>query len=85
MKKFVGLFLLFGFNTVFAQDTIRFTKALMVSSNSRYGREAIYTDVLAWKMYNGNLSAPQTGSVFNVNENGDTRADTTIHGSFISS
>ena len=44
----------------------------MVSSNSRYGREAIYTDMLAWKMYNANLSAPKAGSVFNVNENGDT-------------
>ncbi|MGN6616810.1 MAG: alpha/beta hydrolase-fold protein [Ilyomonas sp.] len=72
MRKFVCLFFLFGFNTLFAQDTIRFTKALMVSSNSRYGREAIYTDMLAWKMYNNDLSTPKVNGAFGVNENGDT-------------
>jgi hypothetical protein len=49
MKKIIYISFLFVFNTLFAQDTIHFEKALMVASNSRYGREAIYTDMLAWK------------------------------------
>ena len=72
MKKNIWIIFLFGINTLAAQDTIHFTKALGVASNSRYGREAIYTDVLAWKMYNGTLSTPKADEVFNINEKGDT-------------
>ena len=72
MNKIIYISLLFAFNTVFAQDTIHFTKALMVASNSRYGREAIYTDVLAWKMYNDSLSTPKLNGMFGINEKGDT-------------
>ncbi|MCH5719783.1 hypothetical protein [Niabella hibiscisoli] len=39
-----------------AQDTIRFKKALAVQSGSRYGREAIYTDQLSYRLLNGALS-----------------------------
>ncbi len=72
MKKVIYISFLLGFNTVFAQDTIHFEKALMVASNSRYGREAIYTDVLAWKMYNNALTTPKENGVFDINEKGDT-------------
>ncbi|HEX5153647.1 MAG TPA: prolyl oligopeptidase family serine peptidase [Parafilimonas sp.] len=68
MKQSIWVLFLFWFNALPAQDTVRFTKALMVSSSSRYGREAIYTDVLAWKLYNGTLSAPKAGEVFDMNE-----------------
>jgi predicted peptidase len=60
------------FNNLLAQDTIHFSKALMVASNSRYGREAIYTDILAWKLYNSALSTPKAYGVFDINEKGDT-------------
>jgi predicted esterase len=68
MKKSIGILFLFCFNALFAQDTIHFTKALIVASNSRYGREAIYKDVLAWKLYNGKFSSPKAGAVFDINE-----------------
>ncbi|HEY6978973.1 MAG TPA: alpha/beta hydrolase-fold protein [Chitinophagaceae bacterium] len=72
MRKSICILFLFGFNTLQAQDTIHFIKALMVSSNSRYGREAIYTDILAWKMYNDSLATPKLNGVFGLNEEGDT-------------
>ncbi|RXK59738.1 alpha/beta hydrolase [Lacibacter luteus] len=64
------VFFLF-FNEVFAQDTIHFTQGLAVASGSRYGREAIYTDLLAWKMYNGTLVKPAANAEFATNEKGD--------------
>jgi poly(3-hydroxybutyrate) depolymerase len=66
----VILFILF-FSGVIAQDTVRFTKGLAVASGSRYGREAIYTDLLAWKMYNGTLAKPSANAVFTTNEKGE--------------
>jgi pimeloyl-ACP methyl ester carboxylesterase len=66
----VFTFFLF-FAETFAQDTIRFTHGLAVASGSRYGREAIYTDLLAWKMYNGQLAKPVAGAEFSTNEKGE--------------
>jgi hypothetical protein len=66
----VILFILF-FSGVIAQDTVRFTKGLAVASGSRYGREAIYTDLLAWNMYKGTLAKPSTNAVFTTNEKGE--------------
>ncbi|MFY7838946.1 MAG: prolyl oligopeptidase family serine peptidase [Lacibacter sp.] len=59
------------FNETFAQDTIRFTQGLAVASGSRYGREAIYTDLLAWKMYNGALAKPAANAEFAITEKGE--------------
>lgn len=59
------------FSEAIAQDTIRFTNGLAVASGSRYGREAIYTDLLAWKMYNGQLTKPVVNAEFSTNEKGE--------------
>jgi len=49
-----------------AQDTIRFDKALAVQSGSRYGREAIYTDLLSYQLFNNRLQ-PSAGALFHKN------------------
>ena len=56
----------------FGQEVYHFTQALTVSSGSQYGREAIYTDPLAWQLYNGQLRTPVAGAVFGIGKNGDT-------------
>lgn len=71
-RKNLLILFLFACNAVIAQDTVHFTKGLMVSSGSRYGREAIYTDVLAWKMYNNALQKPGLNTLFDISEKGDT-------------
>lgn len=48
----------------FAQDTLHFTKGLMINAPNRYGREAIYTDQLAWQLFNGTLQKPAEGAAF---------------------
>lgn len=42
----------------------------MISSGSRYGREALYTDVLAYKLYTNTLQAPADGDSFGVSRSG---------------
>jgi predicted esterase len=44
-----------------AQDTIYISKGLMINAPNRYGREAIYTDQLAYLLYNNTLNKPATG------------------------
>lgn len=66
-----AIFIFISLN-VFSQDTARFSSGLAVSSGSRYGRDAIYTDVLAWKMYSNSLTAPSANAQFDINEKGDT-------------
>src|ERR1700710_2575263 len=63
---------LFIFHLSFSQNVCYFTKGLMVASGSRYGREAIYTDQLAFDIYNYTLNKPILGKVFGTNEKGDT-------------
>jgi pimeloyl-ACP methyl ester carboxylesterase len=58
-------------NNIIAQDTIRFKQGLAVASGSRYGREAIYTDLLAWKMYSGSLTKPAVNAEFTTTEKGE--------------
>lgn len=72
IKKQTWMLFLLVVNAALAQDTIHFTKALMVAGNSRYGREAIYTDLLAWKLYNGTLENPKPGGMFDIGAKGDT-------------
>jgi len=46
----------------FAQQKVYvFNKALFAESGARYGREALYTDSLAWEMYSGVLKTPAEG------------------------
>lgn len=57
---------------VFSQNVHHFTKGLMVNSGGRYGREAIYTDLLAWQLYNNSLKKPVENGIFGITGNGDT-------------
>jgi predicted esterase len=56
----VIFFLVMGI-AVLAQDTIYFSKGLMINAPNRYGREAIYTDQLAYLLYNNTLNKPAAG------------------------
>lgn len=47
-----------------------FTKGLVALTGSRYGREAIYTDPLAYQLYTGTLKLPTEGAVFGQDEQG---------------
>lgn len=63
------VFLLAAANT-FAQDTLKFENALTVASGTRYGREATYTDLLAWQMANGKLEKPTENVAFSAGKDG---------------
>lgn len=47
-----------------AQDTIHFNKGLYINAPNRYGREALYTDQLAYALFNGTLKPPAEGAAF---------------------
>ena len=44
---------------LFCQTTYQFTKGLMINASSRYGREAIYTDPLLFRLYRNELKTPK--------------------------
>jgi predicted esterase len=68
---FLCLLLCLGsFQFIYSQGTYYFSKGLGATAPSRYGREALYTDELAYQLYTGNLKAPVEGAVFSVNERG---------------
>ncbi|GAB3884637.1 carboxylesterase family protein [Spirosoma agri] len=50
--------------------TYSFTKGLVALTGSRYGREAIYADPLAYQLYTGTLKSPAEGAVFGTDEQG---------------
>ncbi len=49
-----------------AQDTIHFTNGLMANGIHRYGREALYTDELAFHLYSGTLQQPADGAALST-------------------
>ncbi len=55
----------------FSQNTVYFTKGLMVNAPASYGREAITTDVLAYKLYTNTLQKPVEGESLGVDEDGE--------------
>ncbi|MEP7251820.1 MAG: alpha/beta hydrolase-fold protein [Ginsengibacter sp.] len=73
MKKisFGLFFLLTSFLNSSAQDTIFFKKGLMASVPAHYGREAIVTDQLAYRLYSSSLQTPAEGAAFGTDEDGD--------------
>ncbi len=71
MKSTALLAALLATQSLVAQDTIRFEKALAVQSDSRYGREAIYTDLLSYRLLNNSLQ-PKAGNLFNITPSGDS-------------
>lgn len=69
--KYVLLLILMSLQaTVFSQNTYQFKSGLFVTSTQRYGREAIYTDHLAYKLYTNQLKAPVDGDAIGRGENG---------------
>ena len=54
----------------FSQEVYHFTKGLLLTAGSRYGREALYADPLAWKLYTNNMRTPVEGDSFMVNRSG---------------
>ncbi|MFT4031493.1 MAG: PHB depolymerase family esterase [Siphonobacter sp.] len=73
MLKKVGraaLLALVGCSTQAQNTPYYFSKGLLVPANSRYGREAIYTDPLAYQLYTHTLKTPVAGGVFGVDEQG---------------
>ena len=51
-------------------ETYRFTTGLLINAPARYGREAIYTDELAYKLYTNTLRAPVAGENFGKDDKG---------------
>ncbi|WP_295128125.1 PHB depolymerase family esterase [uncultured Chitinophaga sp.] len=77
MKKIPFLLLLASgsfLQPAFAQETYQFKSGLAVSSPQRYGREALYTDNLAYGLYTGSLKTPKDGDIFGKDENGQQLA-----------
>jgi len=54
------------------QKVYHFTKGLMINSGSRYGREALYSDQVAFKLYTNTMETPLEGNVFDITQKGDT-------------
>src|SRR5882757_8727438 len=54
----------------FAQNTFHFTEALSAATGASYGREALYTDPLAWQLYSHTLPTPVAQATFGVNAQG---------------
>ncbi len=57
-----GLFV-FAFTISFAQSTFYFSEGLGIGPCHKYGREALYTDQLAYMLYNGSLKQPIEGQM----------------------
>lgn len=63
MKKLVFTLAAFWAFSTMAQDTVFFTNGLMANGIHRYGREALYTDLLAYGLYSGTLASPTDGGI----------------------
>src|SRR6266511_229498 len=50
----------------FCQNVFHFTKGLMINSGSRYGREALYTDPMLYRLYTNDLKKPVEGDSFQI-------------------
>ncbi len=77
MKKIVILLLLSGFcfgSATIAQEVYKFKKALAITSVHRYGREAIYSDKLAYQLFTNSLKRPVEGQLFGTNDSGQNVA-----------
>src|SRR5688500_13969145 len=71
MKKplFSSIFCLLVIS-LFAQETHHFTSGLTISGASRYGREAVSTDQVAYRLYTNSLRTPVAGDSFGVDQRG---------------
>lgn len=61
-----------------AQNIYRFTNGLSVNPGARYGREALYTDPLAYQLYTKTIIQPKEGGVFGKDDKGKEQKWTKI-------
>lgn len=54
-----------------AQEVVYFTKGLVANTPSRYGREALFTDALAYQLFTNTVKTPVDGAPFGTTENGE--------------
>ncbi|MDO9375452.1 MAG: alpha/beta hydrolase-fold protein [Ferruginibacter sp.] len=66
----IFLFFMFAQLPAQAQDTYLFKEGLIANIPHRYGREALYTDELAYQLYTNALKTPADGSVFKNDDKG---------------
>ena len=73
MKKvsFFCIYIAISF-PVFSQEVYHFTGGLMVTGVGRYGREAISTDQLLYRLYTNTLRVPAEGDTVGVDQRGQT-------------
>ncbi len=65
------LFLLYG-NLSSAQETYTFKNGLLVSHAHHYGREAVYSDTLAYQLFTQALKKPKANDTFYTNNKGES-------------
>lgn len=69
-KKLLLIFLMVFCHLAFAQKTVYLNKGLFLPGVHHYGREAIYSDSLAFQLYSQTLEKPSLGKVFWENGSG---------------
>ena len=57
-------------NTAFSQNVYKFTEGLLLNNVHKYGREALYTDLLAYQLFSNTLKQPTPDAVFGSNSAG---------------
>jgi predicted peptidase len=53
-----------------SQEVYYFSTGLSINSGAKYGREAVYTDPLAYKLYTKTLVQPKDGAIFGKDDKG---------------
>ena len=67
MRKFLSLLFISTFiQSSIAQEVFRFTEGLASGAVHQYGREALYSDALAWQLYQQGLT-PKEGTLVIAN------------------
>ncbi|KAA8473974.1 putative esterase [Arcticibacter tournemirensis] len=69
-RLFSCLLLFFVSGAVSGQSAYQFKEGYILKKVHRYGREALYSDPLAWQLYNGSLKTPVDGAVFGSDSQG---------------
>lgn len=72
--KSISLSLIFIFlaYAAFCQQGYSFKEGLMITAGSRYGREALYTDQIAYRLYTNTMNQPREGDSLGVDQRGQT-------------
>ncbi len=70
-KRLIFIFFAGFVQSLVAQKNYVFTKGLFVNGAHHYGREALYTDSLAYQLYHQTLIKPEAGKTFGQATNGE--------------